>query len=299
MLNIAAVAAYFNPSGSGTRQSTHGEFQRAFAGTGIPLYVEAASAPADTIWQKERLLNRAIQRLPAAVDGVIWLDGDLLVDSPTWAEDVSAALDKWPVIQPWTEATFRGPAGEPIAGPMGNETVPSVPFANDCRLALATATDEIAIPSGLPANAWPGFCWAARRDVLESIGGLYEYDLSGPNDVLMSLAFYGDWSNFFLMRYSGEFKRHFQPWAMRAFEVVAGRVGYVPATLTHLWHGPFDGRRYLERTVRLYQAGYDPALHVATGDDGLLRLADDCPPDVRRLASAAVGVVTGQPHGTI
>jgi hypothetical protein len=89
---------------------------------------------------------------------------------------------------------------------------------------------------------------------------------------------------------NGRFKDHFLPWAERAYKIVQGNVGYVPATLTHLWHGPFDGRRYLERTVRLYQAGYDPARDVGTAPDGTLVLTDDCPPDVRRLAMAVVGV---------
>ena len=288
MLNLAAVTAWFNPSGSVERQTAENRFYKEWP-RDIPLYPACKLAIAP-IWQKERLLNIAIRALPASVEKVIWIDGDLLVDSPTWARDVATALDKWPVIQPWTEATFRGPAGEPIAGPMGNETVPSVPFANDCRLALATATGETASPSGLPTNAWPGFCWAARREVLDAIGGLYEYDLSGPNDVLMSLAFYGDWSNFFLMRYNGEFKQHFLPWAERAYKIVQGNVGYVPATLTHLWHGPFDQRKYLQRTVQLYAAGYDPARDVGTANDGTLVLTDACPPDVRKLAMVVCGI---------
>jgi len=268
---LAAVTCYFNPTGSGSRREAFEEFQRMFRRTGVPLYVEAAPDTAAPIWQKERLLNRAILGLPAEVTNVVWIDGDLLVDSPTWADDISDALLNWPIIQPWTVARFRGPDGADTDGPLGQRTVQSVAYANrDCEH-----------PSGLPARAWPGFCWAARRSVLERLGGLYELDLSGPNDVLMSLAFVGDFRNSFLMRYSGEFKVHFQPWAMRAFETVGGRVGFVDATLTHLWHGAFDSRRYLERTVRLYQAGYDPARHVTTGPDGLLCLTDDCPAGVR------------------
>ena len=278
MSNLVAIAAYFNPSGCELRDKCFAEFTRAFTSTGIPLYPVSTEGDTAPIWQKERLLNRAIRDLPSSVDKVIWIDGDLVVASPgypDWAMSVSAALDKWPIVQPWSLAGFLGPDGERADGPMGAPVVPSVPFAN--RNAV--------VPSGLPATAWPGFCCAARRDVLEAIGGLYEMDLSGPNDVLMSLAFYGDWSNPFLMRYSGEFRRHFDPWAGRAFEVIAGRVGYVGAILMHLWHGPFSERRYLERTVRLYHAGYDPAQHVATGQDGLLVLADDCPAEVRRLAT--------------
>jgi hypothetical protein len=280
MSHLAAVTAWFNPSGSTERESATLRFAQEWP-SGIPLYpvFNRHSAP---IWQKERLLNLAIRALPSDVDKVIWIDGDLLIDTPTWAADVSAALDNWPVIQPWTLTKFCGKDGASIAGPMGHNTVPSVPFAN--------LANQDAVPTGLPATAWPGFCWAARRETLEDIGGLYEHDLSGPNDVLMSLAFYGDLENTFLMRYSGAFRRHFDPWAERAFAVVKGNVGFVPATLTHLWHGPFEQRRYLERTVRLYEAGYDPSRHVGNASDGTLVLTDTCPPEVRRRAMAAVGV---------
>ena len=286
MSNLAAVAAHFNPSGCELRERCLAEFAGRFLATGIPLYIVTAPDTAAPIWQKERLLNRAIRELPSSVDKVIWIDGDLLIDAeslPNWAMEVSAMLDRWPVVQPWTTADFLGIDGNKTNGPAGQENVASVPYSNHVFDSLEPAGNRVS--SGLPPNGWPGFCCAARRDVLDAIGGLYEYDLSGPNDVLMSLAFYGDFDNFFLMRYNPEFKRHFQPWAMRAFEIVQGKVGFASAKLMHLWHGPFNERRYLERTVRLYQAGYDPARHVTTAADGLLTLTDDCPDEVRRLAA--------------
>lgn len=288
MAGLAAVAAWWNPSGSEERWRAHQTFKKRWPAD-IPLHVSPAFGTAP-VWQKERLLNRKIASLPTNIDKVVWADADILIDSPTWAADVATALDKWPVIQPWSFAGFHDAHGNPGTGPFGLLSVQSVPAAND------DATESGHDPSGLPVNAWPGFAWAARREVLEEIGGLYEADLSGPNDVLMSLAFYGDFENTFLMRYGGRFRDHYLPWAERAYRVVRGQVGYVPAVLTHLWHGPFDGRRYLERTVRLYEAGYDPDQHLVTAPDGTLALTDDCPWEVRRRAAECVGVTLEPPR---
>ncbi len=290
MGRLAAVAAWFNAGGSELRASAFRRFADEWPRE-IDLY-RLPEMDRPPIWQKERLLNLAIRQLPTDVDKVIWVDGDILIGieglvPATWAADASAALDRWPVIQPWYYGYFYGADGKAntTAGPFGRECVYSVPAARN-ELGPETLDGN----SGLPPMAWPGFCWAARREVLEEIGGLYEHDLSGPNDVLMSLAFYGDFANSFLLRYGGVFRDHYMRWAERAYRVVQGNVGFVPATLTHLWHGPFDSRKYLERTVRLMGAGYDPAKHVTTAPDGSLMLTDDCPWGVRRLAAAVVGV---------
>lgn len=290
MFGLAAVAAWWNPSGSAERELALREFMDLWPGM-IPLYVCPPARPGlnyAPIWQKERILNQAIAALPDEVTKIIWCDADVLVRAPrpfTWAANVADALDQYPVVQPWEFAKLQGPDGNLGGeGPLGRPVVESVAHWNQTSLAM---------PCGLPADCWPGFAWAARRDVLREIGGLYEADLSGPNDVLMSLAFYGDFQNPFLLRYGDRFRRHFMQWGERAHKIVDGQVGFVPATLTHLWHGPFNGRRYLERTVRLYQAGYDPAQHLVTAPDGSLALSADCPWEIRRLAAACVGVDLG------
>ena len=280
--DIAAVTASFNVGNGSPRSQCYQTFLRHFEATGIPLY--SVNLNRSLVWQKERLLNMAIQTWPPSVSKIIWIDNDLLVpESPKWGEAISAALDKWPIIQPWSTARFLDSNGQPTTGPLGFDTVASVPYTH-------ATVDVPPCDRGLPAEAWPGFAWAARRDVLEEIGGLYEHDLSGPNDVLMSLALYGDFENSYLMRYSGAFRDHWFKWATAAYGAVQGNVGWIEAELTHLWHGPFVQRRYLERTVRLYEAGYDPAQHTATGASGFLELTDDCPATVRKLAATVVGI---------
>ena len=41
------------------------------------------------MWQKERLLNIAIEQLPADCTKVAWLDNDLIFDDPRWLERTS------------------------------------------------------------------------------------------------------------------------------------------------------------------------------------------------------------------
>lgn len=40
------------------------------------------------LWQKERLLNLAIDSLPADVDAVAWLDADLIWFNHGWVEEL-------------------------------------------------------------------------------------------------------------------------------------------------------------------------------------------------------------------
>ena len=38
----------------------------------------------DILWQKERLLNVALQNLPKNVDNVAWVDSDVIFTDPNW-----------------------------------------------------------------------------------------------------------------------------------------------------------------------------------------------------------------------
>ena len=64
----------------------------------------------DVMWQKERLLNIAIQQLPDSCTKVAWVDCDIVFENPDWAVETSALLEKVPVVQPFAKAV-RLPRG--------------------------------------------------------------------------------------------------------------------------------------------------------------------------------------------
>ena len=49
----------------------------------------------DVMWQKECLLNIALQRVPKNCDKIAWLDCDIVFGSNDWAEQASHALDSF------------------------------------------------------------------------------------------------------------------------------------------------------------------------------------------------------------
>ena len=62
------------------------------------------------MWQKERLLNIAIQQLPDRCEKVAWVDCDVLFENADWVIETSALLDHVPVVQPFDKAV-RLPMG--------------------------------------------------------------------------------------------------------------------------------------------------------------------------------------------
>jgi hypothetical protein len=52
-------------------------------------------------WSKECLLNVAIAHLPHAAEKIAALDADITFRRAGWATETLAALDLYPVIQPW------------------------------------------------------------------------------------------------------------------------------------------------------------------------------------------------------
>jgi len=193
------VTAYYNPVHYRTRRVNYETFASPLRTAGIPLLtVECAFGDdpfdlppgpdvlqvrgRDVLWQKERLINLGVARLPPEADKVAWLDCDILFANPNWALETAALLDRVAVVQPWEKAVllkqgdFRS---------RGEET------EWDC-FAKVTARDSQALTRGyFGSHGHTGFAWAARRSFWTA-HGLYEAFLSGNGDHYMAHAFLGD-----------------------------------------------------------------------------------------------------------
>src|SRR5262245_28782478 len=103
-----AITSYFNPLHYRTRAENYRVFQQHLR---VPLLTveqgydgrfdldrgdatTLVQVPArDVMWQKERLLNLALESLPADCEIVVWLDADILFDRDDWPERAVEALD--------------------------------------------------------------------------------------------------------------------------------------------------------------------------------------------------------------
>src|SRR5262249_7189505 len=137
-----------------------------------------------------------------------------------WVSDTINALGSQLIVQPFTEAV-RLERGECEFKGTG-----------DLYRSFGACWGESggAVSGDFAAHGHTGFAWAARRDVIESIG-FYDVSLTGSGDHLMAHAFVGDLSSKCVSNMvgpSGPLHTHFLKWGERASTVVRGRIGAVP-----------------------------------------------------------------------
>ncbi len=215
----------------------------------------------DVMWQKERLINLTIDRVPDRYTKIIWVDADVLFTNPHWLVEASERLEDVPVIQPFSHAVRLRPGETSDFG--GGERSRGFCFTRSAIPALSRLRYHI--------HGHTGFAWGADRQLLADIG-LYDAAIVGTGDHLMAHAFCGDFATPCLQIVFGGssgYLDHFRSWAEAAWDRVRGRVGAVGGAALHLWHGETVNRGYARRYRRLTRRGFDPAVHLQARPGGL------------------------------
>ena len=120
MGDILGITTYFNPSKYKSKLKNYNKFFNNISKQGLKLLCievafdeqnfELTKDHADilvqlrgnsVLWQKERILNLAIERLPSDCHQVIWLDNDIIFENDDWLIEASLTLKKHKVLQPF------------------------------------------------------------------------------------------------------------------------------------------------------------------------------------------------------
>ena len=295
--DLWVITSYFNPCSYDTKRDNFRAFQEGLRESKANLLVVEMALPGHdfeidgaervvrvrgecVMWQKERLLNLALEELPVSCAKVAWLDCDLVFENREWPRETARALETHSVVQPF-EHCVRLPRGHRRFRGRSQENHPITE-----SFAAAFARDpDLAVRGRYEQHGHTGFAWAARREVLDAVG-LYDACLSGSGDHLMAHAFSGSFSSACIGRMIGTgnaYAEHFQRWAERMDDVVKGGLGHVPGRVLHLWHGSITDRRYYERNKELQALEFDPERHIRLGRGGLWEW-DDAPPAMRAWA---------------
>jgi len=283
--HLWAITSYFNPMRYQRRLANYRTFR---ARLDLPLVAvelaygadfELGDGDADVLvrlrgrdvmWQKERLLNVALARLPTDCRHVLWVDCDVLFESADWSARLDALLERHPLVQAFSRVHHLPPRAKA-------EAVASAPaFTQASVLALVAeiGTDAVAstIPSG-PGSSNKGLAWAARRDVLER-HRLYDACIVGGGDMALAGGVLGRF-DVATRTMNARQADHYLAWARPWHDAVAGATGVLDETIRHLWHGDIADRRYRERHDGLAEHDFDPAADIAVDDSGAWRWNSD------------------------
>lgn len=287
--DLWAITSYFNPMSYDRRRQNYQCFRNAL---GVPLvavelsnseHYELRSADADVIvrtasrsvlWQKERLLNVALQHLPAHVKYVAWLDCDVIFERQDWHVAAAAELRKRPVVQLFASRSDL-PRDESYRGAQSTAVV-----STHCSVAKHLSTGSSRTDGSAPPDARPiwnfdcGFAWAARRELLDR-HGFYDAMVMGSGDVAMAGAALGTTAVAAqFARLNEAQSRHYESWASAFHRDVAADVGYLEGQIFHLWHGERFRRRYIQRHMEFSRMAFDPLTDLHINETGAFEWAD-------------------------
>jgi hypothetical protein len=225
---------------------------------------------ADTLlWNKENLFNIGINHLPGEAKYVATLDADIYWRKDNWAEDIINALNLYPAIQPWKTAYDLGPNDEHCSTfnsfahqyHQGHHVVPKFGAGN-------TLTNY---PYGYPH---PGYAWAWRMDFLNHVGGLFEWGGVGAGDHHMALALIGkaEMSIPYTL-YKNSYHNLLYAWETRANKYPGCKIGFIPNTIEHMFHGKKENRGYSHRWDMFVKYSFDPVFDIKRNRWGVLEFA--------------------------
>jgi hypothetical protein len=287
--NLYVVTVIFNPMQFKSRIKLYNEFAPYIEWSGAKLFtVEVAleghpfevTSPTnpnhmqlrtkDVLWHKERGLNlgiaKVIEQYPDA-QNIAWIDADVRFSDPHWVRNTVLALRHYNVIQPFSQAQFL----------KYNTEQYWITQSMMKKWSTKGYTQKPPIPLKYISGGHPGLAWAARRDVLEGLGGLIDFCIAGSGDTHMANAFKGDINLFFKPGMSKGFKQALTRWKNRSDKYVRGNMGYIDGICSHYWHGASDKRGYIKRwDIMLFQQ-FDPYEDIYLGLNGLYKFTGNKP----------------------
>jgi len=219
-------------------------------------------------WTKENLLNLGIQTLPEGAEKIATLDADITFRRPGWATETLAALDLYPVVQPWDTAYDLGPHDEHI---QTHKSFASLYHAG--KPVVATGPDFWAFDGGPYEYAHSGYAWAWTRKALDRIGGLFELGGMGSGDHHMALALVGQAASSLPGAIDAAYSHAVLTWQARALAAVNTKLGFVHGTIEHPFHGRKNDRGYLTRWGMFLKHGFDPYADLKRNTQGVLEFS--------------------------
>lgn len=282
--SLVAITSFFNPTGSRRRLENYRRFRAALR---VPLIAvelgygqdyELGDADAevlirrrgrDVLWQKERLLNLALEHVPPGTYAVAWLDADVVAERDDWAHAVVDALERDPIVQVFQEA--RDVSAE---GPTGRVRHS---LAHGVRAGLIRP-DQIGSSEHLRKfGLATGLGWAARMDLLRR-HGLYDACIVGGGDRAIACAAFGSFVGLAaVQQWTAAQEARYLAWADNFCAEVGGRVGVVDGVLSNLTHGTLKARRRRERHEILARFDFDPSVDIVHDESGCWRFSGDKP----------------------
>lgn len=278
--SLYAVTCMFNPCGYRVRAELHKKFAAHMESLGIPLitaeaaigdqdfFVTSASDPLhvqvrgrSALFLKENLLNLGLKRLSPECQYVMWADDILEFQTRDLKEEIIEALQEHPVVQVFETCEDLDADGK-------------IMKYHKSFAAAYVDGETLFKPSFRPPwtgnLSHTGYCWAARRSVLDACGGFLESCILGSADGLMARAMIGKVKEGIQKGLSDGYRRPILDWERKVLKAMnGGTLGCVKCVIRHNFHGQKCNRNYGSRGQILVKHAFDPSVDLTKNKDGV------------------------------
>ncbi len=247
MNNLAIITCIFNPCKYINPLNNYFKFKDSIAKQGGELFTgelvfgnDSFLLPIDEhsikfrsnsiLWHKESILNEMVKQLPAHFTKIAWIDNDIIFSDFNWINETVNMLDKYKIIQLFERINFT----------KDNSIISS----NWSAGKILTAKFLRTFPNHSPKVS-PGGAWAAQRDFFDKCG-LFEKMIVGGGDRITFKALHGINST---KNLSVSRQEELNLYINKVFNWCQSDVGFLPQTVTHLWHGESQNRQYDKRQL--------------------------------------------------
>jgi hypothetical protein len=208
----------------------------------------------EAIWHKENMINLGVRKLlPPNWKAFAWIDSDVDFDSNCWALDTLKILNgAKDIVQIFSHAVDMDQNEETmnVYNSFSFQFCHGLPYSNKFP------------------NYWhPGYAWACTRKAYEQMGCLFELGILGASDHIMSFCLTNKGVQSVNEKYSEDFKNKILEFQNRVKRL---RLGYVPVTSRHFFHGSKANRKYIERNEILLRYNYSPSIHITYDSNGIM-----------------------------
>lgn len=265
---LAILTTYFNPKNYINLKNNYLEFYKGIKNKSDLFTIELSfdgnffienentiriKGNSDNIlWQKERLLNILLDKIPKEYTNIAWVDCDIIFENENWIVDCNEKLKNYEVVQLYEYANRLNEFGDVELVSKG----------------IIKRISEINLIDLNLSKGIPGFAWAIRRETIDKIKFL-DTQVIGGGDSLMCYSFLGEKNGFVSNQMNSEWFDHYHRWFKLTNRIVNKSVNFVPGNITHLYHGKMQNRKYNDRYKILTEYNFNPSIDLVKDDNEL------------------------------
>lgn len=195
------------------------------------------------LWQKERLLNIALENLPKEYTNVAWIDCDIIFENENWVDEVNDKLKEYKVLHLFEKYERIGDNDE----------------VSESGISIIKEIIDSGIIITNIKKGKPGFAWAIRRELIDDIK-FFDKQVIGGGDTLMFYSFVSKYKNNGLL--NKNWFSEFLKWYKYSSEKINKSVHYISGNIKHLYHGKRLNRNYNNRYNILNSINFSPSIDL-------------------------------------